>query len=43
MKIMNTMSERYGVEFIFTTKERAGEKILELLGGTGYDVSEINF
>lgn len=43
MKIMNTMSERYDVEFIFTTKEKAGEKILELLGGTGYDVSEINF
>lgn len=43
MKIMNTMSERYGVEFIFTTKERAGEKVLELLGGIGYDVSEINF
>ena len=43
MKIMNTMSERYGVEFIFTTKEKAGEKIIELLGGIGYDVSEINF
>ncbi len=43
MKIMNTMSERYGVEFIFTTKEKAGEKVIELLGGIGYDVSEINF
>ena len=43
MKIMNTMSERYEVEFIFTTKEKAGEKILELLGGIGYDVSKINF
>lgn len=31
MKIMKTMSERYGVEFIFTTKEKAGEKILKLL------------
>lgn len=43
MKIMNTMSERYGIEFIFTTKEKAGEKVIELLGGIGYDVSEINF
>ena len=43
MKIMNTMTERYGVEFIFTTKEKAGEKVIELLGGIGYDVSEINF
>lgn len=43
MKIMNTMSERYGVEFIFTTKEKAGEKVIELLGGIGYDVSKINF
>ena len=31
MKIMKTMSERYDVEFIFTTKEKAGEKILKLL------------
>lgn len=31
MKIMKTMSERYGVEFIFTTKEKAGVKILKLL------------
>lgn len=43
MKIMNTMSERYGAEFIFTTKEKAGEKVIELLGGIGYDVSKINF
>lgn len=44
MKIMNTMSERYGVEFIFTTKENAGAKVIELLrGGMDYDVSEINF
>ena len=43
MKIMNTMSERYEVECIFTTKEKAGEKVIELLGGIGYDVSEINF
>lgn len=31
MKIMKTMSERYGFEFIFTTKEKAGVKILKLL------------
>ena len=44
MKIMNTMSERYGVEFIFTTKENAGAKVIELLnGGINYDISEINF
>ncbi|MDY5930166.1 MAG: hypothetical protein SPJ27_09105 [Candidatus Onthovivens sp.] len=43
MKIMNTMSERYRVEFIFTTKENAGKKILELLGGVEYDISKINF
>ena len=43
MKIMNTMSERYDVEFMFTTKENAGKKILELLGGVEYDISKINF
>lgn len=31
-KIMNTMSERYNVEFMFTKKELAGATILELLG-----------
>jgi hypothetical protein len=31
MKIMNTMAERYNVEFVFTTKENAGAKIVELL------------
>ena len=31
MKIMNTMKERYNVEFIFTKKELAGATILELL------------
>lgn len=30
-KIMKTMEERYGVEFIFTKKELAGATILELL------------
>lgn len=43
MKIMKTMSEKYEVEFIFTTKEKAGEKILNLLGGIDYDLSKINF
>ncbi|MGM9881600.1 MAG: ERCC4 domain-containing protein [Bacilli bacterium] len=44
MKIMKTMSERYNVEFIFTTKENAGAKVIELLkGGINYDISEINF
>ena len=43
MKIMKTMSERYDVEFMFTTKENAGKKILELLGGVEYDISKINF
>lgn len=32
-KIMKTMSKRYGVEFIFTTKEKAGAMVVELLGG----------
>lgn len=31
-KIMNTMSERYNVEFMFTKKELAGATIVELLG-----------
>lgn len=31
-KIMRTMEERYGVEFIFTRKELAGAIILEILG-----------
>lgn len=43
MKIMKTMSDRYDVEFLFTTKENAGKKILELLGGIDYDISKINF
>lgn len=30
-KIMNTMRERYNVEFIFTKKELAGATVLELL------------
>ena len=43
MKIMRTMADRYGVEFIFTTKEQAGAKVVDLLGGVSYDVSGINF
>lgn len=31
-KIMNTMTGRYNVEFMFTKKELAGATILELLG-----------
>lgn len=31
-KIMNTMSERYNVEFMFTKKELAGATIVEILG-----------
>lgn len=31
LKIMRTMSERYGIRFIFTSKQNAGAKIIELL------------
>lgn len=31
LKIMRTMSERYGIRFIFTSKQKAGAKIVELL------------
>lgn len=31
LKIMRTMSERYNVRFIFTSKQNAGAKIIELL------------
>lgn len=41
MKIMKTMNERYNVEFIFTTKENAGKKIIELL--TEKEEEKINF
>ena len=33
-KIMKTMSEKYGVEWEFTTKQNCGRKIVELLGGS---------
>lgn len=33
-KIMRTMSDKYGVEWQFTTKQKCGERIVELLGGT---------
>lgn len=31
-KIMVTMSKRYDIEWAFTTKQKCGEKIIELLG-----------
>ena len=33
MKAMQTMREKYGVEFLFCRPEEAGKKIVELLGG----------
>jgi ribosome-associated protein len=33
-KAMVTMSEKYGVEWVFTDKKTAGQKIIELLGGS---------
>ena len=33
LKIMKTMQKCYGVKFIFTTREKIGSKIQELLGG----------
>lgn len=33
-KIMLTMSQKYGVEWVFTTKANCGERIVELLGGS---------
>lgn len=32
-KIMSTMADKYGVEWMFTPKEKCGEMIVELLGG----------
>lgn len=32
-KIMSTMSQKYGVEWEFTTKVNCGKRITELLGG----------
>lgn len=32
-KIMLTMSQKYGVEWQFTTKQNCGKRIIELLGG----------
>lgn len=34
IKIMHSMTRDYGVEFLFCPTEKAGEKILELLGET---------
>lgn len=33
-KIMLTMSQKYGVEWVFTTKANCGQRIVELLGGS---------
>lgn len=33
-KIMNSMKEKYGVDFQFSTKQEVGKRIVELLGGT---------
>lgn len=32
-KIMKTMSDKYGFEWQFTTKQNCGKRIIELLGG----------
>jgi ERCC4-type nuclease len=32
-KIMKTMQDKYGIEWMFTTKEKCGERIIELLKG----------
>lgn len=31
LKIMSTMAKRYGIKFMFTSKQNAGKKIIELL------------
>jgi hypothetical protein len=33
LKIMRTMSERYGIRFIICEKKKIGKKVIELLGG----------
>ena len=33
IKSMQTLSERYGCEFLFCTKKECGRRIIELLGG----------
>lgn len=33
LKIMTTMSKKYGVKFIICERKKMGEKIIELLGG----------
>ena len=32
-RIMSTMADKYGVEWMFTTKANCGKRILEILGG----------
>ena len=36
-KVMNTMSERYGVEWQFCQKKDTGKRIIEILEGVGND------
>ena len=37
-KIMETMSEKYGVEWKFSTKANYGRKLVEILGGCSSEV-----
>ena len=32
-KILTTLQDKYGVQFVFCTKEETGAKIVEILGG----------
>lgn len=32
-KILSTLQKKYGVKFVFCTKEETGQKIVEILGG----------
>ena len=38
-KILSTLQEKYGVEFMFCTKEETGERIVEILGGKNEEKS----
>lgn len=35
LKIMSTFAKKHGVEWVFCPTEKAGQKIIELLGGAG--------
>jgi len=37
IKAMNTLTERYGCEFQFCTKDDCGKRIIEILGGDAVD------